>query len=168
MEEVLAEARNKLKILELESARAIRGVSLIAEAPLKVERMKTAAYYLGLVYGDIATKQPQWRLQAFFNDHSSLIAHVMAGIGHQNYEQGTYWDGFFRQLHLDEKLELGRFAGKARADISAEWGDCFLNTLASNGLPTFAGFSQKYVVPIMVHAGIPISTLQNYFSALDR
>lgn len=168
MEEVLAEARTKLKALEVESNRSISKVSLIAESPLSIKRMEVSAFYLGLVYADIAKKQTPWKISAFFNDHSEIITHVMAGIGYRNYNQGTYWDGFFQQLRLNEKLVLGRFAGKSRPDISTEWGDCFLNSLKSRGLPTFSGLSQKYVTPIMVHAGIPISALPNYFSALDR
>lgn len=168
MEEILAEARSKLKALEVESDRAVSKVSLIAESPLSIKSMEVAAFYLGLVYADVAKKQTPWKISAFFNDHSGIIAHVMAGIGYRNYNQGAYWDGFFEQLHLSNKLETGRFAGKSRAEISTEWGDCFLNALKSRGLPTFSGFAQKYVVPIMVHAGIPISALPNYFSALDR
>ena len=143
-------------------------LNLLVEQPIAAGELTLATHYLGLLYRDAVIKGQSWRTDAFFKEYSVPIARVIVGIGYRNYEKGNFWDGFWDAISLTPKFEGDRYAGKSKAEISAEWGNCFLDLLDEFNLPAFSGHPQKYVVPILIHSGIPISCLPNYFLAIDR
>lgn len=166
--EVLIQADSWLKIQTPKWRDDLGNLNLLVERPIDERELTLATNYLGLLYRSAVAKSQNWRVDAFFEEYSIPIARVIAGIGYRNYEKGNFWDGFWDALSLTDKFEGDRFGGKSKAEISAEWGKCFLGVLEKFNLPTFAGYAQKYVVPILIHSGIPISCLPNYFLAIDR
>jgi hypothetical protein len=143
-------------------------LNLLVEKPINDNELKLATLYLGFIYRSNVAKGGSWRVDAFFDEYKIAIARVIAGIGYRNYEKGNFWDGFWEALNLSDKFEGDRFGGKSKAEMQAEWGRSFLGVLEKFNLPTFPGYAQKYVVPILIHSGIPISCLPNYFLAIDR
>ena len=146
----------------------LENLSILVERPIDNEELTLATHYLGAIYRSAATQGQAWRTEAFFKEYSVPIARVIAGIGYRKYEKGNFWDGFWDAISLAQRFDGDRFAGKSKAEISAEWGSCFLGVLNKFNLPTFPGHTQKYVVPILIHSGIPISCLPNFFLAIDR
>ena len=166
--EILTQANSWLKYQTPKWTEDFGNLNLLVERPINAAELTLATHYLGLLYRSAANQGQNWRIEAFFKEFSVPIARVIAGIGYRKYEKGNFWDGFWDAISLTEKFEGDRFAGKSKAEISADWGKCFLAVLQQFNLPTFDGYSQKYVVPILIHSGIPISCLPNYFMAIDR
>lgn len=71
-------------------------------------------------------------------------------VGIREYDHGTFWPRAARELSFPED--------------SPRWGAAFLDTLQRYKLTTFPHVSgHKYVVPILLHGGIPESCLANFF-----
>jgi hypothetical protein len=130
----------------------LRGVSLAAEAEIPETHRLQAAQVLGYFYGrgtsagsyDFLVKWP-----------ACLIA-AMTGVAVTSYAQGTYWPAFW---------EAAKYEGST-ADQQV-WGQAFAVALGRLGLPSFAGITrQRYIGPILMHAGIPEYCLLDYFRLL--
>lgn len=166
--EILAQATSWLNTQTQKWRGDFENLNLLVERPIDPSELILATDYLGLLYRSAVAKGQNWRTEAFFKENATSIARVIADIGYRKYEKGNFWDGFWDAISLTEQFDADRFGGKSKPEISADWGKCFLNVLKEYNLPTFEGHSQKYVVPILIHSGIPISCLPNYFLAIDR
>jgi hypothetical protein len=82
----------------------------------------------------------------------------MTGVAVTSYAQGTYWPALWKAAGYN-----------GYTDDQRVWGLAFTAALSDLGLPTFSDAKQRYVGPILMHAGIPAYCLGDFFRLLvDR
>jgi hypothetical protein len=82
----------------------------------------------------------------------------MTGVAVTSYAQGTYWPALWEAAGY-----------KGYADDQRVWGMAFTASLRELRLPTFQDLPQRYVGPILMHAGIPAYCLGDFLRLLvDR
>lgn len=86
------------------------------------------------------------------------LAVFLVGNGIWGYADGDYWSSVATTTGLDRL---------AQANIQALIGRLFLRFLAKNGLPQCdAPRANRYVAPILLHAGIPDTCIGEFFSGV--
>ncbi|MGH3295975.1 MAG: hypothetical protein ACRDP7_29670, partial [Trebonia sp.] len=145
--------RELLDIREREWGPRLRGVSLVAEAEIPEAHRTQAASALGVLYGkghftvagaiDFLTHWP-----------ACLVA-SMTGVAVTGYAHGAYWPAFWKTAGYP-------------GDVNDQqvWGVAFGDAAAELGLPTFADSSNRYIGPVLMHAGIPAFCLGDFFRLL--
>ena len=83
-----------------------------------------------------------------------LVA-AMTGVAVTGFAQGAYWPAFW---------QAARYEGDT--NDQHVWGDAFGRAASRLGLPTFPASTQRYVGPILMHAGIPAYCLGDFFELL--
>jgi hypothetical protein len=141
-----------LKLRESAWRPMLRGVSLAAEAEIPEVHRLQAAQVLGYFYGRVASGGGY----SFLIKWPACLIAAMTGVAVTSYAQGTFWPAFW---------DTARYQGNA-ADQQV-WGQAFAAALNRLGLPSFAETArQRYLGPILMHAGIPEYCLLDYFRLL--
>lgn len=143
-----------LQIREREWRPRLRGVSLVAEAEISEEHRTQAASALGVLYskGNFSAAGGY----GFLTRWPACLVAAMTGVAVTSYAQGTYWPALW---------EAAGYKGSP-ADQQV-WGRAFTTALTKLGLPSFTGTTQqRYIGPILMHAGIPAYCLGDLFRLL--
>jgi hypothetical protein len=152
----LGEATDLLNAFEQEWAPRLRGLSLVTEAEIPVEDGKRIAAALGSVYARLA-EGPQSGLRLLLR-RPACVAAAMVSAAAAGYERGAYWPALWAWAGCDP----------TQADQTA-WGKAFSLSIEQLGLPTFSHLPLTNLGPILMHAGIPVYCLGDYFRLLlDR
>ena len=145
-----------LEIREDEWAPLLRRVSLVAEAEIREAHRTQAASALGVLYGKGHFSAGEGF--AFLTQWPACLVASMTGVAVTGYAQGAYWPAFWKAA--------GYHGDAADQQI---WGEAFAYSLARLGLPRFEGFTNRYITPVLRHAGIPAYCLGDFFRLLaDR
>jgi hypothetical protein len=147
---------SKLELLRLreDSWRPrLRGASLVAEADLRPDLTKQAAWALGRLYANL--EDPRAYGESFLLRWPSCLAAAMAGVAVTDYRDGSYWPALWKAAGFE--------GGQQDQGI---WGRAFNTAIARLGMPTFSDLPLAYVGPILMHAGIPAYCLGDYFRLL--
>lgn len=148
--------RELLRLREESWAPRLRGASLVAEADLAPEHTNQAAEVLGRLYGRLP--DPQAQGESFLLRWPACLTAAMAGVAAENFQGGKYWPVLSR---------VTGFAGTT-ADQGA-WGRAFNRAVEYLDMATFPELPQRFVSPILMHAGLPNFCLRSYFRLLlDR
>lgn len=131
----------------------LRGVSLVAEAEIREAHRTQVASALGVLYG-----KGQYTVDRgidFLSRWPACLVASMTGVAVTGYEQGAYWPAFWKA------------AGYAGNESDQRvWGGAFVVAAAQLGLPTFPDSGLRYVGPVLMHAGIPVYCLGDFFRLL--
>ena len=150
--------RELLDIRERRWAPLLRGVSLVAEAEIHEDQRTQAASAIGVLYSEgqyTAAQGTAARGVAFLTRWPACLVASMTGVAVTSYAQGTYWPALWKAARY-----------KGNADDQRVWGMAFAAALSGLGLPTFSDSHQRYVGPILMHAGIPAYCLGDFFRLL--
>ena len=138
--------------------RALRSVSLVAEYTADADDTEQTLGVLGRLF---RLKRSEVERAKYMRAWPAV--HVMSTtmVAVEHYEQRTFWP------------MLSRLAGVENdTSFQAEWGRAYLDNLVKLGLPTFedsVDAGTKYVGRILMHCGIPTSSLRDYFQLVaDR
>jgi hypothetical protein len=134
----------------------LRGVSLVAEAEVREDHRTEAASALGALYRQ-EKAFGAGAVPVLVRWPACLVA-SMTGVAVASYAQGTYWPALWKAAWYVGNLNDQHI-----------WGEAFADSLQRLGLPTFQDLPQRYVGPILMHAGIPAYCLGDFFRLLvDR
>jgi hypothetical protein len=148
--------RELLNIRERSWEFKLRGVSLVAEAEIPEKHRMQAAAALGILYG--AQKRKTGSGEAVLAHWPACLVASMSGVAVMGYRHGTYWPLFW---------DASGFHGDT--EDQAVWGQAFVSAARRLGLPTFSESHLRYLGPILMHAGIPVNCLGDFFRLLaDR
>ncbi|QFY12957.1 hypothetical protein GBF35_46085 [Nonomuraea phyllanthi] len=111
---------------------------------------------LGALYQLKVTKA---KYLSLFDRWPACVALTLTGVAVHHYRQGTFWPYL--------RTTLGYRSFTIPQD-SAAWGAAYLDALKRFRLPLFSEREQKYVGPILMHAGIPTFCLDDFFALLLR
>ncbi|GLV49951.1 hypothetical protein TBS_05270 [Thermobispora bispora] len=139
--------------LESEWGPKLSSVSLITELEVDRRTLDAVARALGHLYRLRVEKR---RHRSFFDRWPACIAVTLTGVAAHRYQRGTYWP------YLWEALDC---AGRPDLQDATAWGKAYLATLERFGLPVLDD-PQRYVGPILMHAGIPTYCLRDFFTLL--
>lgn len=82
---------------------------------------------------------------------SRSFSMFLVGMGLYGYSEGDYWTAVKETTGIDSPHRLG-------------WGELFLETLGSYGLPQFEEIKgHRFLTPILAHGGIPEKSLGDFF-----
>lgn len=140
-----------LDIRESEWRPLLESVSLVSEAPVEPEQLEQAAVALGRVLSNQLAQQRNPRLDRW----PACLAVATVGIATAHYSSGTFWPALWEH----SRVEPG-------SQERSWWGDAFLNSLDKLGLDTFPDTHQRYVGPIVMHAGVPTYCLGDLFDLI--
>ncbi|MCW2939567.1 MAG: hypothetical protein JWN00_2552 [Actinomycetia bacterium] len=143
-----------LDMLERSFSSRLRQVSLVTEVDVSEVMIDAAADALGRVYRRSGDRELARRWPGCVAVALTGVASARCEPGHR---QGTYWRHWWAACHV-----------RGRAQDGTAFGETFLAALRVFGLPTFPelGETQKYLGPIMMHAGIPTHCLADFFRFL--
>lgn len=142
-----------LDIWELRWAPRLRSVSPVAEAEIPAADRTQIASALGALYGNGHYKVPGG--VAFLTRWPACLVASMTGVAVTGYEKGAYWPALWK---------AAEYAGDANDQHA--WGKAFVCAAARLGLPTFSDANLRYVGPVLMHAGIPVYCLGDFFRLL--
>src|SRR5450756_285522 len=131
----------------------LRGVSLAAEAEIPEATRTQAASALGVLYG--RGHYTAALGVAFLTRWPACLVASMTGVAVTSYAQGAYWPALW---------DAAGYAGDA--NDQHVWGEAFVSAASRLGLPTFSDSHQRYVGPVLMHAGIPAYCLGDFFQLL--
>lgn len=145
--------RELLDIREEQWRPLLRGVSLVAEAEIPEARREQVALALGAFYGKY--KAGTGSGVAVLDKWRACLVAAMTGVAVTSFAQGAYWPAFWAAVRYE-----------ADSNDQHVWGDAFARAASRLGLPTFPDSTQRYVGPILMHAGIPAYCLGDFFELL--
>ncbi|WP_405393450.1 hypothetical protein [Microbispora hainanensis] len=131
-------------------------VSLLTEIEVDQDTLASTAKALGGLY-ELKVERGQYL--SLFGRWPACVAVTLTGVAVHYYRQGTFWP------YLKTALGYSRFSVP---QDSTAWGAAFLAALKKFRLPLFPEREQKYVGPILMHAGIPTFCLEDFFTLLLR
>jgi superfamily I DNA/RNA helicase len=131
----------------------LRGASLVAEADFRPDRTDQVAAALARLYAKL--QDPRVEGESFLLRWPACVAAAMAGVAATRYHGGIYWP---------ELWETTDFPGTAQDQ--GIWGRAFNQAIERLGMATFPELPHHFVGPILMHAGIPIYCLGDYFRLL--
>ncbi|WP_460303011.1 hypothetical protein [Actinocorallia aurea] len=125
------------------------------EADIDYAEAADAAPLLGAGFGAwlAAGRQPE----RFFEQWPACVAVVMTGVAAHHYDKGTFWRFLRQALGREERIEEER-----------HWGQGYTRAVHELGMATFPGMPRTYLGPILMHAGIPMSCLEDYLRMIIR
>ena len=140
-----------LRELERELAPKLSRVSLVTELEVDRRTLDKAARALGHLYL-LRDAVPEYR--HLLDYRPACVAVTLTGVAVHYYERHTYWPYLWKALGY-----------RGHREDEKTWGEAYLAALEALGLPKFHD-GQKYVGPILMHAGIPTYCLRDFFTLL--
>ncbi|WP_370327694.1 hypothetical protein [Euzebya sp.] len=147
-----------MSIRDLEEAWRTRaeGVSLLAELELDRDEIDRALRLIGLEWMSYYQAEAARRIRARY---PAVFATALSGAASIHYD-GGYWPHVFRAANVD-----------GDGNIAQAWGQLFEGCLDRLHLTTFPELEgqrvQRYLARILLHAGVPIYCLGDWFKAID-
>jgi hypothetical protein len=131
----------------------LRSASLVAEADLHPARTRRVANVLGRLYANL--RDPQAEGDSLLSRWPACLAAAMAGVAATDCAAGAYWPALW---------EAAGFPGTPQDQ--EVWGRAFNTAIGRLGMATFPELPFPSVGPIVMHAGLPVHCLGEYFRLL--
>lgn len=141
-----------LDIREGEWRPRVTGASLVSEVSVAADQRSQAAIALGQVLISQLDRQLRPRLERW----PACMTVATVGIATDHYSSGAFWPYLWDHVRVPE-----------RHRDNSRWGDPFLESLRQLDLDDFTlDTRQKYVGPILMHAGVPTYCLGDLFDLI--
>lgn len=137
-------------LIEAEWYNRLAGRSLVVEADVEAS---VAIEALGVLGTNLASANAKFR-ERLFHRYPAILTVGLCAIASTRYDDGTFWPHVPRGLRLD-------------ANRQYETGKAFQIALNRMGLARFTT-PYKYVGEILMHSGIPISSVENLVHTVTR
>lgn len=152
----LEQAAQLLDRLESEWRPRLPSISLLTEIEVDLATLRAVSQALGLRY---KAKISKGAYRSLFDRWPACVAVTLTNVAVHDYRQGTLWP------YIWDALGYRKHAGQQ--DVTA-WGEAYLSALRTFRLPLFSEREQKYLGPMLMHAGIPTYCLEDFFNLLLR
>ena len=135
---------------EISLSEKIAYVELLGELNLSSEE----THDLGQAIAQLVRRNGQKSAVSILgNNYPTCLAVYLVFKGVSGYESGDYWSA------------VGEETGLTSVPVHQEMGQAFEHFLRENGLPLFDDLQgHRYVTPILLHGGIPDTSLRDYFT----
>lgn len=137
----------------------LRSASFVIQVDIEPEDARRTAQALGYRYAKVlnhyreagyATSRAGQEARRVLRRRPAALVIAMVGIASSRYSANSYWPGFFEEAGLPLNAENERAFGTE-----------FLDALRHLGLPTFGHVYPRFVGPVLMHAGLPGSCVQD-------